>query len=119
MLTDDEKTYYQLAKEIAEGKHTLYAVFEAFSKHPDLSAKIVDFWMRCDEFTQAVVHYLAVEKARLHMEVAYGKEVDKWTLRKHNLRIMLNGLKQIYYGVWECLTGADLIPKNTGTDRKD
>lgn len=112
MLTDEEKQYYQLAKDIAAGKHPLYLVFEAFHKYPIETAKIVDFWMNYDEFTAAVAHYLAVEKARLHMEIAYRKEVDKWTLRKHNLRLILNGLKTSLFGVKECLIGEGCREKN-------
>lgn len=112
MLTDEEKIYYQIAKDIAAGKHALYAVFEAFNEHPDISAKMITFWMRYDDFTQAVVHYLAVEKARLLMEVAYGKEVDRWTLMKRNLKFMLNGLKTSLFGVKECLIGGDYREKN-------
>ena len=107
MLTDvQKKMYYELAIQINKGQHTPQRVFEAFEEFPDEASKIVNFWLTNDAFTQGVVHYLAIEKLRIQFEKCYRKEIDKCTLMKHNLRLILNGLKQILYGVKECIIGA-------------
>lgn len=82
MLTEQQKReYYTLAEQIFKGIHTPARVFKAFALAPDEAATIVNFWMRCDEFTQNVAHYLAVEKARLILETSYKKELPKWHLK--------------------------------------
>ena len=82
MLTKEQmRVYYTLAQEIYEGKHPPIRVFEAFAIAPEEAATIVNFWMRCDEFTQSVAHYLAVEKVRLLLENTYKKELPKWHLK--------------------------------------
>lgn len=80
MLTDEEKEFYALAKEIAEGKRSIYVVYEVFAQYPDTAAKIINFWMRCDEFTQSVAHYLAIEKAKYNLKFAQKKKCTLSTL---------------------------------------
>lgn len=113
MLTQEQmRIYYNLAKEIRNGEHKSEKIFEAFETYPDEASEIVNFWLMCDEFTQSVVHYLAIEKCRLLYERCYRKEVDKWTLVKRNLKFMLNGLKMSLFGVKECLIGGGYREKN-------
>lgn len=94
MLTDEEKEFYALAKEIAEGKRSIYVVYEVFAQYPDTAAKIINFWMRCDEFTQSVAHYLAVEKARIQLEVCAEKEMYTIDLIAHNTAILFDNIKR-------------------------
>lgn len=115
MLTDEQKrAYITLAQQIYTKEHTPERVFAAFQEYPDEASEIINFWMTYNDFTQTVVHYLAIEKYRILYEKCYRKEIDKWTLTKHNLRLILNGLKQILFGVRESLTGAELTPKRNG-----
>lgn len=82
MLTEQQKReYYTLAEQIFKGIHPPVRVFEAFELAPEEAATIVDFWMRCDEFTQSVAHYLAIEKTRIFLEKTYKKELPKWHRR--------------------------------------
>lgn len=118
MLTDAQmKIYYELAIQINKGQHKPVKVFEAFEEFPDEASEIVNFWLQFNELTQSVVHYLAIEKCRLLYERCYRKEIDKWTLTKHNLRLILNGLKQSLFGVKECLTGAGHTQKRNGKNQ--
>ena len=82
MLTEQQKReYYTLAEQIFKGIHTPARVFKAFELAPEEAATIVDFWMRCDEFTQSLAHYLAIEKQKFFLEKTYKKELPKWHLK--------------------------------------
>lgn len=97
MLTKEQmRVYYTLAQEIYEGKHPPIRVFEVFELAPEEAATIVDFWMRCDEFTQSVAHYLAIEKQKLFLEKTYKKELPKWHRRtiSYGLTRTISILKQ-------------------------
>lgn len=79
MLTEKQKReYYQLAEQIFKGIHPPARVLQVFELVPEEAATIVNFWMRCDEFTQSVVHYLIIEKQKLLLEKTYKKELPKW-----------------------------------------
>lgn len=115
MLTDEQKrAYILLAQQIYTKEHTPQRVFEAFQEYPDEASEIVNFWLQYNDFTQTIVHYLAVEKYRILYEKCYRKEIDKWTLMKHNLRLTLNGLIKSLFGVRECLIGAEPTQKRNG-----
>lgn len=94
MMTDEEKEFYELAKEIAAGKRSIYVVFEVFAQYPDTAARIVDFWMRCDEFTQEVAHTLAIEKARIRLEICAEKEMHTIDIIAHNIAILIDNIKR-------------------------
>jgi hypothetical protein len=117
MLTDEQKrAYITLAQQIYEGKHNPQMVFAAFQEYPDEASEIVNFWLQYNDFTQIVVHYLAIEKYRILCEKCYRKEIDKWTLTKHNLRLILNGLKQTLFGVRDSIIGAEHTQKRNGNN---
>jgi hypothetical protein len=97
MLTEQQKReYYTLAEQIFKGIHTPARVFEAFELAPEEAATIVNFWMRCDEFTQSVAHYLVIEKQKLLLEKTYKKELPKWHRRtiSYGLTRIISILKQ-------------------------
>ena len=94
MMTDEEKEFYELAKEIAAGKRSIYVVFEVFAQYPDTAARIINFWMRCDEFTQNVAHILAIEKARMQLERCADKEMYIIDLVIHNTAILIDNIKR-------------------------
>ena len=110
MLTEEQiKIYYKLAVEIKNKEHKPEKIFKAFEIYPDEASEIVNFWLTFDEFTQSIVNYLAIEKRRILFEKCYRKEINKWTLMKRNMRLIVNGLKTSLYGVRECLTGVEPI----------
>lgn len=103
---EKQREYYKMAEDIHSGKYSIFAVLSAFENYPEEASTIVDFWMRCDEFTQEVVHNLAVEKMRIRLEVCAEKEVNIWTLMMHNLRHILSS-KSISSGLKTLLSLVD------------
>lgn len=78
MLTDEEKEYLCLAYMINDNTVDIKTILNYFEDEPDKSAEIVNFWLTYDEFTQKIVHYLAIEKLRIKFESNYKKELPKW-----------------------------------------
>lgn len=107
MITEEEKRMaINLAMKIDVGEISPVAVLVTFDNCPTAANEIIDFWLSFNEFTKSVAEYLAIEKSRMYLENCYEKEFDKCSIMKHNLRLILNGLKQILFGVKECIIGA-------------
>ena len=105
MITREEGEYLYIAQLINEKKISVQQILKYFEAEPDKSASMVNFWLTYNPFTQSVVHYLAIEKLRIKFEKCYQIE-GKQCIRKQSLKLIANGLKQIWYGVKECIIGA-------------
>ena len=105
MITKEKmREYLQIAVLIDAGAIPVPLILEDFQENQERAAEMVNFWLTFDEFTQKVVHYLATEKARIYLENCYRKDYE-CSRMKQSLKLIQNGLKQILYGVGECITG--------------
>lgn len=103
MISEEKKReYLQIAVLINNGAIPVPVILEDFQEHQERATEMINFWLTFDEFTQKVVNYLAIEKLRISFEKCYRKEVNIWTLTMHNLKVILNGLKQSLFGEREC-----------------
>lgn len=106
MITEDEKRMaINLAMKIDVGEITVNEVIKAFDKYPLSASVIMEFWCTFNEMTQQVAEKVGWERCRRHLEKCY-KGNAKCLIMKQNLRVILNGLKQIWYGVKGCIIGA-------------
>ena len=106
MITEEEKRMaINLAMKIDVGEISPVAVLVTFENCPTAANEIIEFWLSFNDLTKSVAAYLATEKARMHLENCYEIEVKECSKTKQNLRLIANGLKQICYGVKECITG--------------
>ena len=75
MITEEKKReYLQIAVLIDAGAIPVPLILVDFEEHQERAAEMVNFWLTYDEFTQKIVHYLAIEKLRIHFENCYRKE---------------------------------------------
>ena len=103
MISNEKmREYLQIAVLINSGAIPVPVILEDFQEHQERATEMINFWLTFDEFTQKVVNYLAIEKLRISFEKCYRKEVNIWTLTMHNLKVILNGLKQSLFGEREC-----------------
>lgn len=117
-ITEDEKRMaVDLAMKIDIGEVPISLVIETFDRCPMSAAVIMDFWLNFNDMTKSVAEQVGYEKCRKHLENCYEKGNKKWTNK--NLKVIVNGLKLIYFGVKECLIGAGLTQKKNGKTIQD
>ena len=106
MITEEEKRMLvTLAMRIDIGEMPAFIVVEVFDKNPISAAQIIDFWYEFNDMTRRVADYVGYEKCRKHLEKCYKIRNGKCLRMKQNLTVIANGLKQILYGVKECIIG--------------
>ena len=107
MITEEEKRMaVNLAMKIDTGEISPITVLITFENCPTAANEIIEFWLSFNDLTKSVAEYLAIEKSRMYLENCYEMEFDKCSKMKQSLRLIVNGLKQICYGVKECIIGA-------------
>lgn len=106
MITEEKKRLLViLAMRIDIGEMPASIVIEVFDKNPISAAEIIDFWYEFNDMTRRVADYVGYEKCRMYLEKCYRKDY-RCSRMTQSLKLIVNGLKQIWYGVKECIIGA-------------